>query len=331
VGRTEQIGRVAHSAANFRPNARYGLVLSPLRQPENRGKSVHSGVVPALALLRAMRPHQWIKNLVVFTAPLFALRLDGRTLLIASLACAAFTATSAATYLTNDVIDREADRRHPLKRHRPIAAGAISVSVAVVAACVCLLAGLTLAFWVTPLFGITVAAYAALQAAYTLGLKREPIVDLMVIATGFVLRAVGGAAATSVPMSGWFLVCLGFLALYLAIEKRKAEIRMSARQGVTRSVLRSYSLPALLRMESVVTASTVMSYGLWAIERTRSLWMLATIPLVAYGIFKYQLITEQGEGEEPERILFRHPELVATVVLWVVLSFLALRLGGGLR
>lgn len=270
------------------------------------------------SLIVALRPQQWIKNLVVYAAPLFGLRLDATSFWLATAAFGAFTAASSAAYVANDLVDRAADRQHPVKRWRPIAAGLLPPGVAVLAAAVCLVASLALSFAVAPLLGLTVILYLVLQAGYNLGLRREPIVDIMVISGGYVLRALGGAAVTQVPPSGWFLLCLWLLSLYLAIEKRKAELRALGDGGSTRGVLRMYSLPWLLRMEGVVTASTLLSYALWAVGRTRTVWMLLTVPLVAYGLFRYQMLAEHEGGESPERTLLRSPHLIAVAVLWVL-------------
>jgi 4-hydroxybenzoate polyprenyltransferase len=269
------------------------------------------------SLVVALRPQQWTKNLVVYAAPFFGLRFDPASFWLGTAAFAAFTAASSAMYLVNDLVDQAADREHPVKRLRPIAAGALAPAVAVLTAGICLVAALVLAFAVAPLLGLTIIVYVLLQAGYNLGLRREPIIDIMVISGGFVLRALGGAAATRVPPSGWFLLCLWLLALYLAIEKRKAELRVVGDGGITRRVLRVYSLPWLLRMEGVVTASTIMSYALWAIGRTRTVWMLLTVPFVVYGLFRYQMEAEEG-GESPEWILLRSRHLIAVIALWIV-------------
>jgi decaprenyl-phosphate phosphoribosyltransferase len=165
------------------------------------------------------------------------------------------------------------------------------------------------------------------QVGYNLGLKREPIVDVMCIAAGFVIRAIGGAVAVGVPMSSWFLLCVGLLSFYLGIEKRKAELRIVG--DSTRSVLKVYSVPLLLRMESVIAGSILIAYALWAIERGRSPWMLTTVGFVAFGLFRYQLLTEQGDGEAPEKALIKSPHMVIAVALWVVTCVAILLLAGG--
>lgn len=276
------------------------------------------------ALLLAIRPRQWIKNLVVFAAPIFALRFDGASFLLATGAFAAFTLTSGAAYLLNDVADVRADRQHPTKRARPIAAGRLSAPVALVAAAIILLSGLALAFGLTWYLGLAVSGFAILQGAYSLAFKREPVLDVMSIATGYVLRALGGAAAVRVPVSGWFLLCLWLLALYIAIEKRKVELLTIGNGVPSRAVLQTYSLSWLHRLEIVVTASALMSYALWAIGRT--VLMLATVPLVAYGLFKYQLLVEQEHEEAPERLLFRTVHIPLTIAIWLLATVAILAL-----
>jgi 4-hydroxybenzoate polyprenyltransferase len=277
-------------------------------------------------LLKAMRPHHWVKNLVVFAAPLFALQLDATSVLLASIAFIVFSLTASSFYLINDVADVKADRQHPIKCKRPIAAGLVAIPVALLTAVTCLAGSLLISFSITPWLGISVGTYALVQAGYNVGLKHEPIIDILCISAGFVLRALGGAAATAVPVSDWFVLCVGLLAFYLGIEKRKAELKSLGSKGTTRRVLKQYTLPWLNRMESVVTASTLMSYSLWAIDGAKSHWMLATIPFVTYGIFKYQALSEQGEGEAPEITLFRSNQLLLTVVLWALTSILILSL-----
>jgi 4-hydroxybenzoate polyprenyltransferase len=268
------------------------------------------------ALVRAMRPRHWVKNTVVVAAPLFALALDAGSLLRVAGAFAAFSVTASAFYLINDVRDVESDRQHPVKQSRPIAAGRLSIPLALTAAGGLLLAGVLGSYLVAPWLAATILGYAALQSAYNLGLKEQPVLDIMVIAGGFVLRALGGAAAAGVPPSGWFILCVGLLAFFLGLEKRKAELKALGEAGDTRSVLQAYSLSWLERMESVVTASALMAYALWTLEGARSPWMLATLPFVAYAIFRYQYLTEEGGGETPEATILRDGPMLATVLLW---------------
>lgn len=282
--------------------------------------SSRSAGVSLLYLLKAMRPHHWVKNVVVGAAPFFAFAFQVDVLLRVVLAFLMFSLTASAFYLLNDLFDREADRAHPHKRYRPIAAGLVPAPLATVTALTFLLGSLAASFYVAPLLGLTLTAYALLQLAYNAGLKHEPVLDIMIIAGGFVLRALGGAGAAGVPVSGWFILCVGLLAFFLGLEKRKAELKALGDDAGTRLVLAHYSLPWLRRMESVVTAGALMSYALWTLEGAETELMLLTLPFVAYAIFKYQYLTENGHGETPEKILLKDVGMVATVMLWLMVS-----------
>jgi 4-hydroxybenzoate polyprenyltransferase len=272
------------------------------------------------AFVRALRPRHWVKNVVVVAAPLFALALDPESLLQTGWAFAAFCLTASAFYLINDVRDREADRRHPVKKHRPIASGRVSVPMAVGSATALLVVSIGISYWLEPLLAAALLAYAALQGGYNLGLKQVPIVDVMTVAGGFVLRAVAGAAAAQVPVSEWFLLCVGLLAFFLGVEKRKAELDALGDDTDTRAVMAFYTPDGLRRMESVVTASALMAYALWTIEGAGTPWMMATLPFVAYAIFRYQNLSEQINVEAPEEVLVRDPGMIAAVVLWGAVS-----------
>jgi len=280
------------------------------------------------ALLISMRPQQWTKNLVVFAAPIFALQLDARTVVLATLAFLTFCAMSAATYLVNDVLDASRDRRHPVKRHRPIAAGLLPVPLAIAAACLLAIAALIASLALDQGLAIALGIYGLLQIAYNLRLNREPMLDVLCVSAGFVTRGLGGAAAVSVPVSTWFLLCIALLALFIAIEKRRAEVQRVGDGAATRPVLKFYTISLLNRMEGVVTASGLMAYSLWAAQRTEKHWMLATVPIVAFVMFRYQMLTEQGGGEDPENALLKSPAIVVAVVLWIVTCLAILLLQG---
>ena len=213
-----------------------------------------------------------------------------------------------------------------MKQYRPIAAGLVPIPLALVAAAVLLGAGLAGSYVVAPWLALTIGAYVLIQAGYNLGLKEEPIIDIMVIAGGFVLRALGGAAAAGIPVSGWFILCIGLLAFFLGIEKRKAELREVGEKEQTRSVLQEYSLSWLRRMESVVTASALMTYALWTLERADTPWMLATLPFVTYAIFRYQHLSESAGGQKPERVLITDRKMVFCVFAWFLSSLTILYL-----
>ena len=251
--------------------------------------------------LAALRPRQWTKNLVVFAAPLFSFNINIQSLLGALSALVLFSCASSGFYLINDILDVESDRQHPVKCKRPIAAGFVSISTAWTMAATLLGGSLLIGALKSPQLGVTITAYALLQIAYNLKLKRVVILDIGAIGAGFVLRAYAGAAATNIVLSPWFLLCTAMLALFLAVEKRKAELRLLTLRGdtTTRSVLKRYSLPLLHRMENVVTTGTVVTYALWssgpAVRGASTPWMLLTLPFVLYGIFRYQLISDPQE------------------------------------
>lgn len=266
------------------------------------------------------RPRQWPKNLLVFAAPLFAFRFDADLWLPAGGAFVAFCLISSAIYLLNDYLDVAADRAHPSKRNRPIAAGHVSVPAALTTSAALAVVSLSFAAWVAPALGGVVLLYGLIQVGYCLQFKRIPLLDLFCIASGFLLRAIAGAVAAMLPPSPWFLLTVGLLALFLAIEKRKAELRVAQDRGViTRQVLERYSLPLLLRLESTVATSAFISYALWAagpaLRGAPTSWMLLTVPFVLVGIFRYQLLSDPEEAvrrlsinserssEKPEELL----------------------------
>jgi 4-hydroxybenzoate polyprenyltransferase len=250
-------------------------------------------------------------------------------------ALVAFCLISSAIYLLNDCLDVAADRAHPSKRQRPIAAGLVSVPVALATAAVLALVSLRLAAWITPALAGVVLLYALIQVGYCLRLKRMPLLDIFCIASGFLLRAMAGLVAGGFAFSPWFLLTVGLLALFLAIEKRKAELRVSQDLGViTRKVLERYSLPLLLRLESLVATSAFMSYSLWAsgpaLNGASTTWMLLSVPFALVGIFRYQLLSDPEEAErrrsqapertseKPEEILLGDRGIQFTLLAWLV-------------
>lgn len=297
------------------------------------------------AYLKALRPRQWTKNLIVFAAPLFAFSINQQSLLGSLLALALFCGASSSFYLLNDIADVEADRRHPVKCNRPIAAGLVKIPVAIAMAAILLGGALILGWLRSPLLGATILSYAILQIAYNLKLKHTVILDVMAIAAGFVLRACAGAAATGIVLSPWFMLCTAMLALFLGIEKRKAELRLlKIKGGKTRAVLRRYSLNLLLRMESVVTNGAIITYAIWSagpiVNGASTPWMMLTLPFVLYGMFRYQLLSDPreissidkneaetgGETERPEEVLLKDFPIILTVLIWVMTTFIIMYL-----
>ncbi|MBE9136854.1 decaprenyl-phosphate phosphoribosyltransferase [Nodosilinea sp. LEGE 07088] len=306
--------------------------------------SEHQSELLLVSYIRALRPRQWTKNLIVFAAPLFAFNITVTSLLNGFLAFALFCCASSSFYLINDLIDVESDRRHPIKCKRPIASGAVSVAAAIALAATLLGFALLAGWWKAYGLGAAILGYALLQVAYNIKLKHKVIVDVVAIAAGFIFRALGGAAATGITLSHWFLLCTAMLALFLGIEKRKAELRLSEISGKkSRKVLDRYSLPLLSRMESVVTNGTIITYALWssgpAVNGASTPWMMLTIPFVLYGVFRYQLLSDPeeisrkntgleagGETERPEEILLGDKPLLFSVLSWISVIFIILSL-----
>jgi 4-hydroxybenzoate polyprenyltransferase len=287
-----------------------------------------------------MRPSQWTKNGLVLLAVVFARRLtDPGTVGRALVACAAFCLASSAVYLINDLSDREQDRLHPTKRLRPIAAGQLSTRVAAATAGLCvlgagaltwLLAGRLLARVADPfaawggssaLFVAAIAGYLALNVAYSSWLKHQVLWDVFIIAAGFVLRAVAGAFAAPVPISPWFYLCTTFLALFLALGKRRAELLQLEDGAPThRPNLRQYTPLLLDQLLSVAVTCTLITYSLYTFESdTASHALMLTIPFVIFGVFRYlYLIYVRGDGARPDELLWRDPQILASVVLCVL-------------
>jgi 4-hydroxybenzoate polyprenyltransferase len=274
-------------------------------------------------LLVSMRPEQWTKNLIVFAALIFGQRLFDPAAVGFSLAAfLIFCALSGVVYLVNDVSDREADRQHPYKRFRPIAAGQLSVRAAITWALVIAVVAVGLAYWIRPMFAAIAATYLGLFAGYSRVLKHVVILDVLTIAIGFVLRTAAGATAIDVPMSQWLLVCTILGALFLGLCKRRHELTLLADSaGRHRRILEEYNPYLLDQMIGVVTASTLMAYIIYCtspetIDKFGTRNLVLTTPFPIYGIFRYlYLVHKRGSGNPSEVLLTDRP-IVACIVLW---------------
>jgi 4-hydroxybenzoate polyprenyltransferase len=276
------------------------------------------------ALVRSCRPTQWVKNFFVLAPLVFAHRLaDPRLLREAAAAFLAFSAAASAVYLLNDLRDREQDRRHPLKRLRPIASGELPAAAAGVAAVALAAVAFALASALGTWFTAMLGAYVALNVVYSLGLKHIVILDVMSISAGFLLRVLGGAAAIHVEVSNWLLLCTTFVSLFLAFSKRRHEVALGTDGGVgQRKVLSQYSAPFLDQMINVVTASTVVSYALYAAapetaQKLGTPYLLATLPMVLFGIFRFlYLLYQQPGARNPTEAILRDPPFLANMAIW---------------
>jgi 4-hydroxybenzoate polyprenyltransferase len=286
-----------------------------------------------MPILQALRPKQWTKNLLVFAGVVFAQHASDPALLLRALAgFVAFSLLASAVYVVNDLKDVDVDRLHPRKRHRPIASGALSPAVAWSVVPVLLVIVAALCSWLGFGFMLVLAAYLASNVAYSFGLKNQVILDVFVIASGFVLRAVAGVellkpVAPETQLSSWLLVCTFFGALFLAVSKRRRElINAGHLASDQRAVLATYTPELLDRMLTIAAACTLMSYALYTIwpatvAKFGSEAMMATVPVVAYGVFRYlHLVRVSESSEDPSLVLLADRPIQATVLVYVAMT-----------
>lgn len=271
---------------------------------------------PVLAAFVALRPRQWTKNLLLFAGIIFAAQLDDPVRWLAAVtAFVAYCAASSAAYLVNDVRDAASDRVHPVKRSRPIARGELTPGAALALAGVLVVLAFALATALGPPSLACLAAFVVLQAAYSLRLKAYELVDVLAIAGLFVLRAAAGAIAVDVRISDWLLLCTFLLALFVALGKRRAELGLD---GVhARPALSGYSVALVDQLLAIVAAATIAAYTGYTLAAHDTRWLVATVPLVVYGLFRYLLLLHRrGLGEEPEALLVEDLPLLVTVATW---------------
>ncbi|MEO0071444.1 MAG: decaprenyl-phosphate phosphoribosyltransferase [candidate division WOR-3 bacterium] len=279
-----------------------------------------------LEILRSMRPKHWVKNLLVFVGVIFARKFtEPFELLHAVGAFIAFCFVSSSVYIVNDLKDRENDRFHPKKRFRPIASGRLTTGPAVISGAFLLLIGLLIGWLLDWRFGLSVVTYFLLQLAYSFGLKRMVVLDVMTVAAGFALRAISGTFVVGVEISSWLFVCAILLALFLALAKRRHELLYLSDGGVNhRSVLANYSETLLDQMIAVATSATVVTYCLYTIapetvQKFGTHSLIFTVPFVLYGIYRYlYLVYRKEEGGAPEKVLFTDLPLLIAIGLWLV-------------
>jgi len=274
----------------------------------------------ALAAIKALRPKQWAKNVLILAPLVFsATFLEPDHLLRAALAVMAFSLLASTGYLLNDYLDREADRKHPKKRHRPIASGALPEGLALVELGVVLLVGAGIAWWVSPAFLVLSLAYLATSMTYSFFFKHVVILDVMVLALHYLLRVIAGAVAIEVRISEWLFLCTAFLALFLGFHKRRAELVQLGEGGSTRKVMQLYSLPMLDQFQAIVTGAVVLCYALYTALGAATPWMTLTIPFVLYGLFRYiWLVDQRGEGDAPDETLLKDVPILITGALYSV-------------
>jgi decaprenyl-phosphate phosphoribosyltransferase len=268
----------------------------------------------ATGIVKALRPRQWVKNLLVLAAPLFALggdvQYDYREVLVkVGIAFVAFSLAASSIYLINDARDVEADREHPTKRFRPIAAGVVPESLAYVLAVVLAVTSLVISWLVTPNLALVIAIYLGIQLAYCFGLKHQAVLDICIVSSAYLIRAIAGGAAANIPLSQWFLLVMAFGSLFMVAGKRYAELQLAERTGAKiRKSLESYTSTYLRFVWTLSATAVVVCYGLWAFERDRitdGYWFAVSMVPFTIAILRYAVDVDGGMAGEPEDIALR--------------------------
>ncbi|NEA99820.1 decaprenyl-phosphate phosphoribosyltransferase [Streptomyces sp. SID13726] len=313
-------------------NARPALLeqRTPPRPTPPPAPGTLTGVLQGL--LRTARPKQWVKNVLVIAAPAAAGRLfDPHALTRLALVFALFTACAAAVYLINDARDVHADRAHPVKRHRPVAAGQVPVPVAyAVGGALGVLAPAAALWLASPVVAALLAAYIGMQLAYCVSLKHVLVVDLVVVTTGFLMRATAGGLALGIPLSRWFLITTGFGALFMVSAKRYSEaVQMAGKAGATRALLTEYTTGYLRFVWQLAAGVAVLGYCLWALEADHDTpacplpWRQLSMVAFILAILRYAVFADRGTAGEPEDVLLRDRALALIVLTWLAMYGLA--------
>ncbi|BBZ46811.1 decaprenyl-phosphate phosphoribosyltransferase [Mycobacterium parmense] len=277
-------------------------------------------------VVKAIRPRQWVKNVIVLAAPLAALggpiRYDyAEVLTKVSGAFVVFCLAASSIYLVNDVRDIAADREHPTKRYRPIAAGVVPEWLAYALAVVLAAASLAISWWLAPNLALVIAVYLGMQLAYCFGLKHQAVMDICIVSSAYLIRAIAGGAATKIPLSQWFLLFVAFGSLFMVAGKRYAELQVAERTGAAiRKALESYTSTYLRFVWTMSATAVVLCYGLWAFERDRhsGSWFAVSMVPFTIAILRYAVDVDGGLAGEPEDIALRDRVLQLLAVAWIV-------------
>ncbi|MFB9929260.1 decaprenyl-phosphate phosphoribosyltransferase [Amycolatopsis halotolerans] len=340
--RTENASGTAESAEAIEPAAEKTDVAEKVEETEQAEKAeVPAPATPSpaspsplglvLGVIKTARPKQWVKNVLVFAAPFFAFsKATNRTELVidALIAFVAFSLTASSVYLINDAVDVESDRAHPTKRNRPIAAGIVPVPVAYASAVVFFLAGLAVSFAADWRLALVLAVYEAVQLGYCFGLKHQPVVDLAIVGSGFLMRSVAGGVAGGIAMSQWFLLVTAFGSLFMVAGKRYAEIMLFERTGAKiRSSLKKYSASYLRFVWATSAAILIMSYCMWAFEirqaEHNSVWAVVSMIPFVIAVLRYAVDVDGGTAGAPDEIALKDRVLQVLGATWVVTLFLS--------
>jgi decaprenyl-phosphate phosphoribosyltransferase len=289
---------------------------APVKGPP---KNVVSGVI------KAMRPRQWVKNVLVLAAPVAALggdvRYDYREVAVkVAIAFVAFSLAASSVYLVNDARDVEADRQHPTKRFRPIAAGVVPEWLAYCVAAVLGVASVAISFVATPNLAVVIGVYIAMQLAYCFGLKHEAVLDICIVTSAYLLRAIAGGVAASIPLSQWFLLVMAFASLFMVAGKRYAELQLAERTGAKiRKSLESYTGTYLRFVWTLSATAMVVCYSLWAFERdgANASWYAVTIVPITIAMLRYAVDVDGGLAGEPEEIALKDRVLQLLFLAWI--------------
>lgn len=278
-------------------------------------------------IVKAIRPRQWVKNLLVLAAPLVALgddrfTYDYREILVkVSVAFVVFCLAASSVYLVNDARDVEADRQHPTKRFRPIAAGVVPESLAYTLAVALGVASLVISWLLSPNLALVMAIYIAIQLAYCFGLKHQAVLDICIVSSGFLIRAIAGGVAAAIPLSQWFLLVMAFGSLFMAAGKRYAELQLAERTGAKiRKSLESYTTTYLRFVWTLSATAVVLCYGLWAFGRDDqggTSWFVVSMIPFTIAILRYAVDVDGGMAGEPEEIALRDRVLQFLAVAWI--------------
>lgn len=288
-----------------------------------KSRSIRSSRVGLVELSRmcwkTARPHQWCKNLIVFAPVLFAQKIHQVPALLATTECfVVFCLIASATYFLNDTVDRDADKLHPHKRSRPLACGIMTRKQALIMFLALNSLGIVLSYVIRPSLLLLAFTYIVTTLTYSLRLKSIALLDVLLIAAGFLIRAIAGAVSVNVPVSTWFLLCTTLGAVFLALEKRRYELQaLSTEAIVHRKSLNGYSLELIDRLESVVLPVLLTCYVLYSFQSVHGQWMMLTIPFVLYGIMRYQSLSA---GSSPEQVFLKDRPIQTAIILWLACS-----------
>nr|WP_296771283.1 decaprenyl-phosphate phosphoribosyltransferase [Rhodococcus sp. (in: high G+C Gram-positive bacteria)] len=284
-------------------------------------------------VIKALRPRQWVKNVLVLAAPLAAGSVtEGDVLLHVALAFVVFCLAASGVYLVNDAMDVEADRAHPTKRFRPIAAGVLPVKLAYAMSVVCLGLAIGLSFIANWQLALVIGVYIAVQLAYCFGLKHQAVLDICIVSSGFLLRGIAGGVAASIPLSQWFLLILAFGSLFMAAGKRYAELQLAEATGAKiRRSLENYTTTYLRFVWTLSATAVVICYGLWAFEQdaeTNTNWFAISMIPFTVAILRYAVDVDGGEAGEPEEIALGDRVLQVLALAWIGVVGVAVYVAG---